>query len=819
MENKGLQYLNKYIPTDVFKGSKNVNQQEEFKKFFLKKKNVNQKKRLQKFLENKPKPDLLGKIPQHILTTPDHHYRKFLNNDLMSTNSVDFTTETDFDHTDKNTLNTDEYRYIQPIRNLIHIDSRDRDLTIYPKPNNYKISLNHTFSNVKRISLRSTEFPNSVQLIKNTPIAQANNNIFWQDEGDSTIYSATLEPGNYQPTSLAKEIQIQMNSIPTIAGENHNFTVIIDQVTDTVTFSSFKITGANGVLNATPSEQGIITVELPTPHGYSTGDTITVSNGTAFGNIPSSEINGEKTITVVGLVNSRVFTYPISNNIIIQNESTGEGGNIEFAKGSNFRLLFDAVEFSNTPVDILGFKSENTIYATSHSNTTIAESFAISDIYPLDSTFSVVVLHKNHEIPQGNEVRFTNITEFSDDVNELFTEGIGYKILPLTDEDVTTLQTFNFNPTHRTRAFKIALNISGETNQSFASQVFISNTITIDEEFVGIGISKLYPIITGLYPYVIGFTNFVAIEMDGVHGFENGQIITILDVPSLGNNQTYSVSALTENDLDELRNIALSNSNYDIFNTETSFTRFFKISVNTGVPYTKYYRNMSPEFFEFQEFPNDFAGAVPVGLRNEPSAFYLMQLDFNHIDEGFPIEAVTADDLLILEALKAVNPLLNINVNFKVRTNEPIQKNVNAVTYNGQYSFTRTINKPIVLSGENYIFMTSPIVDNLGNTGAMKNTGIVSNIFAKVTLSAPPGSIIFNSYISNPIIYDDSPLVELSEMEFSFRDKNNELFEFNDTDHSFTLEIIEYRDKLLYNDFDSRRGRYDNVRMRQNTYS
>jgi hypothetical protein len=63
-------------------------------------------------------------------------------------------------------------------------------------------------------------------------------------------------------------------------------------------------------------------------------------------------------------------------------------------------------------------------------------------------------------------------------------------------------------------------------------------------------------------------------------------------------------------------------------------------------------------------------------------------------------------------------------------------------------------------------------------------------------------------------MYDDSPLPMLSELEFSFRDHSNTVVNFNDIDHSFTIEIVEYKDKLKYNDFDSRRGRYDDIRMR-----
>ena len=99
------------------------------------------------------------------------------------------------------------------------------------------------------------------------------------------------------------------------------------------------------------------------------------------------------------------------------------------------------------------------------------------------------------------------------------------------------------------------------------------------------------------------------------------------------------------------------------------------------------------------------------------------------------------------------------------------------------------------------------------------NTGAVTNIFAKLQLAASPGTVIYNSFISNPVVFEDSPLTYLNEIEFSFRNYTNTQVNFNDLDHSFCIEIVEYHDKLRYNDFDSRRGRYDDIRIRQNYYS
>lgn len=813
MENKGLLYQNRYVPLNVAKGSIDLSEQEKFKKFYEDKKKQELKKKMENYLEKPLNPDHLGKIPQHLLSTVDGTFNKYLNNDLMSTNKIDFEiTPDDVDFSEKKSIEYIDSRYIQHIRTLYNIDSSDRDLSVYPKPNNYKIQLKKSFTNVKRIALRSTEFPNSVQLIKSTPVSQANNIIFWEDEGDTTVYSAKIVDGNYQPNSLSVEIANAMNNVPNKDGNPHNFTVVIDQVTDTVTFSSFAVKGANNVLGANPLEQGIITVNLaPITHGYTTGDTIIVSGGLSFGNIPASEVNGTKIITVI---NTTKFTYPISNTIVISSISVNSGGNITFSKGSNFRLLFDATTHPNTPASLLGFKLEDTAFANVQTNTKISETFALIDIYPIDTQFTAIILNRPHNIPQGLEVRFSNITQFSDDINKLFTEGTGYEISFLSTTDLTFLNNnYGFDTSLSNYGFKIAINTTTEKNQTFGMNITVTNSIIIENNpYVYITLNDLYPIIIGIYPFING-VGFTAIEMDGTHGFEVGQIITILDIKELLNT-TYPVDHLTISDINVLK--SMGDPNYDIFDTLTISeinARFFKIT-SPAISYVKYYRNISLDYITLIPFPDTLTGFVERGSLKQPPVdpdnptkilTYLTSNSITPLNEGFKILTLTTDDLNMLDAYKILNPNVNINVKFKVLTSDIISKNSLGTIYNGEYAYTRTINQPINLSGDNYFFMTSPQLNT------MLNTGLVSNIFAKLTLSAPPGSVIFNSYISDPLLYVDAPLTQLNELEFSFRNKNNELFEFNSVDHSFTIQIDEYIDKLKYNDYDSKRGRYDNI--------
>ena len=111
----------------------------------------------------------------------------------------------------------------------------------------------------------------------------------------------------------------------------------------------------------------------------------------------------------------------------------------------------------------------------------------------------------------------------------------------------------------------------------------------------------------------------------------------------------------------------------------------------------------------------------------------------------------------------------------------------------------RRINRPIVLNGENYLYM---IADGFGS---MQTTGNIQDVYAKIQMSGGTGSVIFNSFISSPKIFEDSPLSYLEEIDFKYVNHKGELIQFNDLDHSFTLEIATYIDVLENTNYSSRR--------------
>ena len=103
------------------------------------------------------------------------------------------------------------------------------------------------------------------------------------------------------------------------------------------------------------------------------------------------------------------------------------------------------------------------------------------------------------------------------------------------------------------------------------------------------------------------------------------------------------------------------------------------------------------------------------------------------------------------------------------------------------YSDDTTV--PINLSGDTYILMTSDTLGEVIDTGG-KST--LKNVFAKIQLGSTPGNVIFNSYIGADKSYEQTPIAVLDKIDIAFRDgANGNLVEFNNQNHSFTLEIVE----------------------------
>lgn len=201
--------------------------------------------------------------------------------------------------------------------------------------------------------------------------------------------------------------------------------------------------------------------------------------------------------------------------------------------------------------------------------------------------------------------------------------------------------------------------------------------------------------------------------------------------------------------------------------------------------------------------------SVVTGIIGMSNNFYLYGAASSTTDVGgIPTTSINGVQFTVRDILDANNFTFVLANSFSTSSANGGGNNIFISSFLHGYSGTQTntkndlLNRSINLQGENYAFLTCPQLDT------MKNTGSVSNIFARISLDQPPGYVCF-TFLSEPKQYNDTPLNNLSELEFSIVNHNNSLYEFNDINWAMTLEITEVIDTTNLFNHSSRRGIVD----------
>lgn len=116
---------------------------------------------------------------------------------------------------------------------------------------------------------------------------------------------------------------------------------------------------------------------------------------------------------------------------------------------------------------------------------------------------------------------------------------------------------------------------------------------------------------------------------------------------------------------------------------------------------------------------------------------------------------------------------------------------------------TGVLFRAISLEGENYVYLVCESEGVELNT--VFNSGNISNAFAKIILSESPGNLMFNSYISEPKMFDN-PIAKIDTMRFRVITPGGFPFNFNGINYSFTLRISELVNQLDDSFISSRTG-------------
>ena len=401
---------------------------------------------------------------------------------------------------------TKENRYYKEQITYVNIDSRNRNKNQYPTQDTYRMNLGRAFSNVKSVSLKSTEFPNTQMAIKSTPVELANNKIYWQiedtanegfAEGNQT-YVATVREGNYTASTLQEEMMIEMNSVRRTGHPDkpfNNFVVTIDTITDIVSISSFNLVLLSNSLNSVAGT-GIITV-THVDHGFTSGLKIEIANATRVGGIEKDLINGPH---VVDKIDDNTYRFDLSDDtfgtgtgIVASKTQAAIGGDITVGTGIPFKLLWKT--YTDTPGDLLGFSNSDTGFSEMQQNISVIKTIPIKKSNPTVPT--IVETTVNHDLTTGDRAFIVNHKGSINDNRINDTEG--YYVTKLTDTTFSIpadLQTNNETLTltlsqNKIEGFKIT---NGGTNYITPPTVTIADTSSTGsgaEARATLGVSKI----------------------------------------------------------------------------------------------------------------------------------------------------------------------------------------------------------------------------------------------------------------------------------------------------------------------------------------
>lgn len=790
----------------------------------------------------------------------------------------------------KDNVSTPTVRKTQDIQTLLNVDSRDRDMVVYPKPNNFKISLGKVFYNIKTIKLVSIEFPNTNAVINST-----NNNIYWINKEDIDediidnitktypVYSVKLRTGSYIASTLQSEIVNKLSSVKrkNKTGDFHYFEVNLDLDTDVVSFTSLILTQLpNNPLSASVGT-GIITVSAPS-HGFLTNSIVYIVGAKSFAGIQSNVLNTSHTIVVI---NSNSFQFEI--NVKAGETSVGGGNTVKSGKEAPFQFLFG--EYSKTISKNLGFPLENSSQRVNVFVKSIVNIYQVKIITETPHNFvnsydyinHVCIINSSGTTPDidGNRVITTILDSrsFLISVNtplsfSVFNSGnitfntYTSNILSISnyDTDTVLLETFtkhNYAPQDIGSIIEIdgSISIPNLDGENTIYSVISETSMIIPGHLLDGGdynvsnindggnlschnpLSSTVKVITGV---TVGTnTTFICTN----HGLKVGQRIKFFNLktsPSILDFNTGIYTVMFVNNSNSFT-IEFMTASYEIDNVLSGDVYITTSVIDIYFPYHGFNSIVSINSIVDISFNAEVNTMLPHGL-NTGDIIRIMETDIS-IDESYEIEVVDVDTFKIfvpggissvgtfgiigmsnnffMYGVKTFagideNSLNNIRFNVYEITDEhnfrfdsdvfPTKyevgggDNIYISSFKHGFQPTQTntkndnLNHSITLEGENYSFLCSPQLGNL------RNTGDVKDIFARITLDQSPGAMVFN-FLSSPKTYE-TPLHNLSEIEFFVKNYDDTLYEFFLVDFSFVLEITENLDTTDVFNISSRRN-------------
>lgn len=527
------------------------------------------------------------------------------------------------------------------------------------------------------------------------------------------------------------------------------------------------------------------TIVTKTPHNLSNSFLGTICTISSSGTTPS--VNGNKRITQI--LSSTSFNILIDG--VLLNDSVNTGQVIidgltydvfSISKTVNNTILVSTFGKHNYTINNIG--DTVTLYDTT-TTPILDESYTIFNIFE-DTSFVIPgSLPNGGSSPPGGTIRDAGLDGYIPRNNSLTTHKVN-----VTDVSIGTSTTTFTCPNHELKVGDIIRfeNFKSEPNISLSSQTvfaipnndtivlnitlnsFIRDDIDLGKTFIKTGL------MTMSFPYH-GFNKIISIQ--NTEGFPTGQTYGNLLVV-----QTQLPHNYTNNQM-----VRLGNTN----TTPQPIDGGYNITVQTSDTFTIPY-----------SYPITSSGNSGITSFNQDFYLYGVKSIGGMSPNNINNKLFTVRDIIDENTFTFYNNYDQASIDEQGGGNTIYISSL-LHGFNGEQTNTKinVLNRSINLQGENYAFLCCP------QLATMMNTGDVKNVFARISLDQSPGSMVF-SYLSNPKIFDNVPLNQLNELEFSIINFDGTHYEFFDLDYSFTLEITEVIDVTDGFQVSSRRGIVDN---------
>ena len=226
--------------------------------------------------------------------------------------------------------------------------------------NEYYFELGKNVTNICLMTIESSELPNI-----NYNINSSNNKFYWNNLADSTLYSITLDVGNYSYPELKKEMEEQIskvkktNILVDLQYEYNIIEVNFNESNETSSFKSFNLfyfVKPFKKIKPIYEDNNSFGIEIFHPnHNLDVGDRIFISNSIDYFTIDASYINNTSGHVINKVINKDLYLIIINNvNEISDVGDTGGGNSIKLRSPNSISLNFS---FDNTFGALMGFSN------------------------------------------------------------------------------------------------------------------------------------------------------------------------------------------------------------------------------------------------------------------------------------------------------------------------------------------------------------------------------------------------------------------------------------------------------------------------------